>query len=62
MTPILRCKKRPLTATVTATSATMDSHWRISTTVYLGVEPLSGVVVTPEKRKVGGLTPPLPTT
>jgi hypothetical protein len=39
----------------------MDSRWRTSTTVYLGIEPLSWAVVTPEKRKVGGSTPPLPT-
>jgi hypothetical protein len=50
-----------LTATVTATSATVDSRRRTPTTVYLGMEPLSRVVVRPEKRKVGGSTPPLPT-
>jgi hypothetical protein len=51
-----------LTATVTATSATVDSRRRTPTTVYLGIEALSRAVVTPEKRKVGGSTPPLPTT
>jgi hypothetical protein len=30
-------------------------------TIYLGIPTVSGVVVTSEKRKVGGSTPPLPT-
>jgi hypothetical protein len=49
-----------LTATVTATSATVDSRRRTPTTVYLGTDAAIRVVVTPEKRKVGGSTPPLP--
>jgi hypothetical protein len=51
-----------MTATVTATSATVDSRRRTQTVVYLGTGTVSRVVVTPEKRKVGGSTPPLPTT
>ena len=58
---ILRDKPRPLTATLTATSATTDSRRRTPATVHLGLEPLSRAVVNPEKRKVGGSTPPLPT-
>jgi hypothetical protein len=50
-----------LTATVTATSAAVDSRRRTSTTVYVGTDPAIRAVVTPEKRKVGGSTPPLPT-
>jgi hypothetical protein len=59
--PSLRTVPR-LTATVTATSATVDSHRHTSTTVYLGTGTANRPVVTPEKRKVGGSTPPLPTT
>jgi hypothetical protein len=46
-----------LTATMTATA---DSHGRTWATVYLGTSAAIRVVVTPEKWKVGGSTPPLP--
>jgi hypothetical protein len=60
--PAWRVKSRTrLTATVTARSATVDSHRRTPTTVYLGKDAAIRAVVTPEKRKVGGSTPPLPT-
>jgi hypothetical protein len=51
-----------LTATVTATATTTACHRHTLTAVYLGADVLIRAVVTPEKRKVGGSTPPLPTT
>jgi hypothetical protein len=43
---------------VTATTATVDSHRPTSPAVLLGTDTAGSVVVTPEKRKVGGSTPP----
>ena len=57
-----RNQPRALTATLTATSATVDSHERTWTAVYLGADVVIRAVVPPEKRKVGGSTPPPPTT
>jgi hypothetical protein len=56
-----RDERRPLTATLTATSVTVDSRQHTPTTVYRGMGAVSRAVVMSEKRKVGGSTPPLPT-
>src|ERR1039457_4859568 len=50
-----------LTATVTATTTTFDAHRRQAASLYSAAARLTLRSATPERRKVGGSTPPLTT-